>query len=124
MYYQTINLLEGIAIAIIVVFLIAFVYYFLTFKTMIMGKIEELQTALDDQATKIAAEKEQVVAILTEQNANIAALEEQVANGGSSEALQELINKVKANTDALTKIYVQPGVDDTDSGDNSANANS
>lgn len=74
-----------------------------------MNKIEELEAAIAEQEQKIAAEKEQVRAILADQSASIAALEEQVANGGSAEKLQELIGKVKANTEALSKIYAAPG---------------
>lgn len=74
-----------------------------------MGKIEELETALDEQTTAIATEKEQVRTILSEQTASIAALEEQLANNGTSEKIQELLNKVKANTAALVKIYEVPG---------------
>lgn len=120
MYNQIFELIVTVAIATLAVVLIAVIYYFLTFKTCIMGKIEDLETALDDQATAIAAEKAQVVAILEQQNENIAALEEQVANGGSSEQLQALINKIKENTAALKKIYEAPGEDTGDGGDAAA----
>lgn len=71
-------------------------------------KVAELEAAIAEQAEAIVKEKEQVVKILDEQNQSIAALEEQVANGGTSEELQALINGIKANTAALKKIYTTP----------------
>lgn len=97
------------SLVILGVSILALYFYFITFKSCTMGKLEELQQALEEQQAKIAAEKEQVSAILTEQNENIKALEEQIATGASPEQLQQLLDKVKTNTAALIKIYEAPG---------------
>jgi hypothetical protein len=83
---------------------------YLTFKSFQMeSKFAELKTEFDGLKEEIASEREQVKAKLDEQDASIARLEEAVANGGTAEEIQLLIDDVKAARLGISKIYEAPG---------------
>lgn len=95
-------------------FIAALALILLTLKSKKMdSKVQELELAIDEMNAAAIEEKKQVSEKIGGLEQSVAALEEQVANGGSAETLQALINKVKDGTKAIREIFPAPGEDTT-----------
>lgn len=74
----------------------------------IMATLAELQSAIDELNTTIAAERQQVQDGITALNTSIANLEAQIATLPTADALQPLVDGVKAASAAVSGIYTPP----------------
>lgn len=92
--------------------LIVILLVFLIFKTFKMdADFKTLKQEFDTLKEAVATERQQVTDKLAEQDASIAALEQAIANNGTPEEIQALIQDVKATTAAIKGIYKAPGED-------------